>query len=637
MDNIEKINLDNVDWKSSKEFFDSLLELANLENSSNERYLMTWVGRKKSIVEAGAPINKTLRPDRDESVNFDSTKNLCIVGDNLDALKILQESYLGEVKMIYIDPPYNTGNDFVYKDSFSTNKDNYKSNYLDEDGNVLLSEDKMIENERTNGRFHSDWLSMIYPRLKLCKNLLSEDGIIFISIDDNELDNLRKVCEEIFGEENFGGIAPRKTRGSATTKGDSEMQKINDYLVIFFKDKKTGTFNQKIVGEKKYPYSDERGDYYIVPLQDNGPHGTREARPNLWYPIYVLENGDLSYEEPSSYKEKVLPAMHQNKEGRWMWSKKKFDTDKKDLLIKDGKAWIKHYYVEGEDQNKYQREKLWIDDCQNAKGTIALNALFPEIKNVFSNPKPLELIDFCLNAGAEKDSIILDFFGGSGSTAHAVMEKNAADGGTRRYITVQLNEDLDENYEHATGSDKANIKNTIDFLESINKKHEISEVTIERLRRAGEKIHKENPDADVDTGFRVLRIDDSNEKANIRKPAGDFDQTTLLDSIDNLKPERTPLDLLFGSIVVSALPLDLKLEERDIDNNHIYLYGYEFEKTGLIACFDEDISEDTIKAIANLQPNVAIFRESSFDRSDIKINLSEHFRLISPDTKVKVL
>ncbi len=380
MDNIEKINLDNVDWKSSKEFFDSLLELANLENSSNERYLMSWVGRKKSIVEAGAPINKTLRPDRDESVNFDSTKNLCIVGDNLDALKILQESYLGEVKMIYIDPPYNTGNDFVYKDSFSANKDNYKSNYLDEDGNVLLSEDKMIENERTNGRFHSDWLSMIYPRLKLCKNLLSEDGIIFISIDDNELDNLRKVCEEIFGEENFGGIAPRKTRGSATTKGDSEMQKINDYLVIFFKDKKTGTFNQKIVGEKKYPYSDERGEYYIVPLQDNGPHGTREARPNLWYPIHELNDGTLSYDATENIKRTILPDKHQNKEGCWMWSKAKFDKDGKDLTIHNDKVYIKHYYIEGEDQNRCQREKLWLDNFQNAKGTVTLNSLFPEIK-----------------------------------------------------------------------------------------------------------------------------------------------------------------------------------------------------------------------------------------------------------------
>ena len=619
-DVFEKIDLNSVDWKSSREFFDSLVdELQKLDNK-DESYDFTWVGKRKSIIEAGRPIDKILRPDVEASKDFDKTKNMLIVGDNLDALKLLQESYLGKIKMIYIDPPYNTGHDFVYHDNFTIKKSDFEDGSTDSEGNVVVSEDEFAENSKVNGRFHSDWLSMMYPRLKLARNLLSDDGIIFMSIDDNELNNLYKLGELVFGEDNFGGTAPRKTRGSATTKGDSEMQKINDYLVIFFKDKGCGKFTQRIIGQKKYPHSDERGKYYIVPLQDNGPHGTREARPNLWYPIYLLKDGNVTYDEPSEYIEKILPAKHQNKEGCWMWSKKKFDVDKKDILIKDGKAWIKHYYIEEEDQNQYQRDKLWLEDYQNSKGTILVNSLFPEAKNIFSNPKPIELVKFCANRSANDGSIILDFFSGSGTTGHAVMDLNAEDGGKRQYICVQLDEKTDEKSEaRKAGYD------TID------------QITAERLRRAGEKIKSEHPEADIDTGFRVFRVDGNNENENIRKSPNKTNQSDMFNAIDNIKEDRTPLDLLFGIVYVSALPFDLKLEMRKIGENTVYLYGYLDEGTGLVACFDDNISEETFKEIAKLKALTAAFKDSSFTNSAAKINLSEHFRIISPDTKVKVI
>lgn len=620
--NVEKIDLSNVDWQSSREFFDSLkADLKRLDEADDkEVYDLTWPGKRGAIVEAGLPINKTLRPDVNASKDFDSTKNMLIVGDNLDALKLLQESYLNKVKMIYIDPPYNTGHDFVYHDNFRQSKADYDDGTIDESGNRLVDDDEFKVNSYSNGRFHSDWLSMMYPRLKLARNLLTDDGVIFISIDDNELANTCELCDTIFGEENRGGVAPRKTRGSATTKGDSEMQKINDYLVIYFKDKSTGTFNKKIVGQKTYPYSDSRGQYYIVPLQDNGPHGTREARPNLWYPIYVLSNGALTRDESADYKERILPALHQRKEGRWMWSKEKFDRDVDDLVAINGKVYIKHYYVESDDQNKYQRDKLWIGDCQNSKGTSELNNLFPELPGLFSNPKPLELLDFCMNRGARSDSLILDFFAGSGTTGHAVMDLNAQDGGSRRYILAQYPE------ETADGSEarKAGYR-TID------------QITAERLRRAGDKIVAENPDTKVDTGFRVLRVDSSNENDNIRQTPNNTTLQSLFESVNNIKGDRGPLDLLFGVISSQALPLDERLDIVESDDNTIYRYGYDFEGTGLVACFDDTVSDAAIQAIAKMQPNIAVFRDSSFASSATKVNLSEHFRMLSPGTKVKVI
>ncbi len=391
--------------------------IKELKKQTRRRYGLVWEEKIKpeKVVEeceTKLPVVKEVE-ERALGGAEDEPTNIIIEGDNYHALSVLNYTHAGKIDVIYIDPPYNTGNkDFIYNDCYVDKEDTFR---------------------------HSKWLSFMDKRLRLAKTLLSENGIILISIDDNEQAELKLLCESLFGAENFIGCAPRKTRGSATTKGTAELQTLGDYLLIYAKHKSGLTLQKKIVGEKKYPYSDDRGDYYTVPLQDNGPHGTREARPNLWYPIYVLDDGELTYKEPERFKEKVLPQQHQNKEGRWMWSKKKFDTDKKDLLIKDGRAFIKHYYKEGEDQNIYQYEKLWLDEFQNAKGTKVLNEVLGE-KGLFNNPKPVELINYCIGLSRNKSAVVLDFFAGSGTTGQAVMELNKQDGGHRQFILVTNNE-----------------------------------------------------------------------------------------------------------------------------------------------------------------------------------------------------
>lgn len=382
----------------------------------HKKYGLVWEHKTEKVIEdfeTQQPYLEEVTDKRIEDAPGEPT-NLIIEGDNFEALSILNYTHAGKVDVIYIDPPYNTGNkDFIYNDDYVDSEDEFR---------------------------HSKWLSFMEPRLKLAKKLLNNDGIICISIDENELFALKVLCDNIFDLKNYIGCAPRKSRGSATTKGNAELQTINDYLLIYAKNKSTLTLQKRIVGQKSYPYNDERGDFYIVPLQDNGPHGTREARPNLWYPIYVLNDGDITYDEPMEYKEKILPKNHQNKEGRWMWSKKKFDSDKKDLYIKDGTPYIKHYFKEGEDQNKYQYEKLWLDDYQNAKGTKVLGDVLGS-KGVFNNPKPVELVQYCIKLSTNKSATILDFFAGSGTTGQAVLELNKEDGGHRQFILCTNNGD----------------------------------------------------------------------------------------------------------------------------------------------------------------------------------------------------
>lgn len=382
----------------------------------HKKYGLVWEHKTEKVIEdfeTQQPYLEEVTDKRIEDAPGEPT-NLIIEGDNFEALSILNYTHAGKVDVIYIDPPYNTGNkDFIYNDDYVDSEDEFR---------------------------HSKWLSFMEPRLKLAKNLLSNDGIICISIDENELFALKVLCDNIFDLKNYIGCAPRKSRGSATTKGNAELQTINDYLLIYAKNKSTLTLQKKIIGQKSYPYNDERGNFYIVPLQDNGPHGTREARPNLWYPIYVLSDGDITYDEPMEYKEKILPKNHQNKEGRWMWSKKKFDSDKKDLYIKDGTPYIKHYFKEGEDQNKYQYEKLWLDDYQNAKGTKILGDVLGR-KGAFNNPKPVELVQYCIRLSTNKAATILDFFAGSGTTGQAVLELNKEDGGHRQFILCTNNGD----------------------------------------------------------------------------------------------------------------------------------------------------------------------------------------------------
>ncbi len=595
-DNVEKIDLDKIDWRSSREFFESLGEELDKLDDKDESYNFTWVGKRKSIIEAGAPINKTLRPDMEASKDFDNTKNMLIIGDNLDALKLLQESYLGKIKMIYIDPPYNTGHDFVYHDNFTVKKSDYEDNTTDSEGNKIISEDEFTENSKSNGRFHSDWLSMIYPRLKLARNLLTDDGVIFVSIDDSEQENLKKICNEIFGDDNFIATFIRQTR-----KGGGAMSKYvstdHDYCIMYTKNiNETGRFyipyDENYL--KRYSEEDENGRFFWDTFARN-----RQGSSNN----YTITAPDGS----------IL-------QNAWIYKKEKFNE-----MLKNGDVRIK------------KTNEGWSVQCKqriNAEGQI-MRSLLTEYTNdsgtkevvdligreIFTYVKPTKLIKLLCNS-TNHDSIILDFFAGSGTTGHAVMDLNAEDGGNRKYILVQLDEPTDEKSE----AKKAGYS-TID------------QITAERLRRAGDKIIKEHPDLEgkLDTGFRVFRIDSENENTDIRKPLKDVSQTDLFNSIDNIKKDRTPLDLLFGVVYASALPFDLKLETKKIGDNTVYLYGYLDEDSGLVACFDDNVSEDTIKEIAKLKPLTAAFKDSSFQDSAAKINLSEQFRVIAPDTKVKVI
>ena len=635
---IEKIDLNNVDWGSSKEFFDSLREELEKLDNSNESYGLNWVGKRKSVIEAGTPINKTLRPDIDASVDFYNTSNMLLVGDNLDALKLLQESYLGSIKMIYIDPPYNTGRDFVYHDNFSVSKDEYFDSTSNKDGVKLVSEDDYIENSKANGRFHSDWLSMIYPRLKLARNLLTEDGAIFISIDDNELASLKAVCDEIFGEDNFIACLI----WSAGRKNQAKFISVShEYVLVYAKNQAYLSANNIVWREKKRGLDDIYSEYEKLKSQYKDDYSSIEKDLRSWYKnlpdghpakdhshyncvdkdgIYFKDNISAPGGNGARY-DLIDPA-----------TGIKATTPSRGWITNEAtmKQWVKDNKVDFGKPGSVPTAKAYLKDREYSvpysvfynDGRGATKRLASLIGNkVFDFPKDENIIKrFISFCGVKNDDIVLDFFAGSGTTGHAVMSLNSDDDGSRKYILVQLNEKTE---------DKSEAKN--------NGFDTIDQLTAERLRRAGRMISAESSNKKIDYGFRIFRVDSSNEKDGTRKPASNFSQTNLLDSIDNIKPERTPLDLLFGTITVSALPLDLKLEERDVNGNHIYMYGYDYEKTGLIACFDDNISEDTIKNIANLQPNLAVFRESSFERSDIKINLSEHFRLISPDTKVKVL
>ena len=604
---IEKIDLDKVEWRGSSEFFESLTdELRNLDNK-DERYDFTWVGKRKSIIEAGAPINKTLRPDVANSKNWDTTENLFIEGDNLDALKLLQESYLGKVKMIYIDPPYNTGKDFVYHDNFRATTEQYDEDteYHDEDGNIQFK-----KNEKSNGRYHSDWLSMMYPRLKLARNLLSEDGVIFISIDDNEQANLRKLCDEVFGEDNFAGQFAWKTRqASGKQVASNNISVEHEYVLAYFRVD-TSSLNGVSRDRASYtnPDNDPRGDWAKHPL-DVG--STAQERPNCFYTLT----------DPATGNE--FPA---NPNRVWAFapeSMRKLIDEGKVIFDPNGKnrPALKKFWTDLKSTEKPISSWLSQDNFNisyNAEGTREVARLF-DSERYFDYPKPVSLIKLLTAQGTDNNSIVLDFFSGSATTAHAVMQLNAEDGGNRKWIMVQLPEETDEKSE----AYKAGYKT-------------IPDIARERIRRAGDKIAAEYPEAEVDYGFRSLMVAETNYK-DVYGPAGELQQSALLDVVDNIKESRSELDLLFGVLTASALELNRPLETREIARSNVFLYDYFGEVSGLVACFGDSISEDTLKEIAKLKPLTAVFRDSTFPDSQAKVNLAEHFRIISPETKVKVI
>lgn len=590
--------------------FDMLKQMLSDEVAEgDEAYEFTWVGKKEAIVEANKPIRKTLRPCKEESVNWDSTENLYIEGDNLEVLKLLQESYLGKVKMIYIDPPYNTGNDFIYNDDFKMTGEEYAdvAGEIDEDGN------RMVKNADTNGRFHSDWCSMIYSRLMLARNLLSEDGVIFISIDGNEFDNLRKISNEVFGEANAVPIFNRVTKKSSNS--GNNFSPCVDYVLIYAKSiSNLEEFTVPLTNDikQRYKYSDEyvreRGKYQEVGLFQS-----------------ALKHGGSSYPIECPDGEKVIPPNGQP----WRWNKATFLQGKKEGRIVFKKSdrtglldfdtmtqahwnvYTKVYLSERE--GKGIHPKNFSDEYQNTLATNELNKLgIP-----FDFAKPKELISFFINLLKDNNSIILDFFSGSATTAHAVMQLNAEDGGHRKFIMVQIQEKTPEKSE----AYKAGYKN-------------ICEIGKERIRRAGKKIKEENPltTADLDIGFRVLKVDESNMTDVYYSPL-EINQQMLLEQEENIKPDRTDLDLLFGCLLDWGIPLNLPYVSEQIDGFTVHTYN----DGDLIACFDKNVSESVIKEIAKRQPLRAVFRDSSFADSPSKINVGEIFKMIAPDTRVRVI
>ena len=567
----------------------------------DEAYEFTWVGKKTAIVEANKPIRKTLRPCKEESVNWDTTENLYIEGDNLEVLKLLQESYLGKVKMIYIDPPYNTGNDFIYRDDFTSSSEEYEEDagLFDEEGN------RMFKNTDTNGRFHSDWCSMIYSRLMLARNVLREDGIIFISLDDGEFDNLRKICNEIFGEANFLECLIWKKR--ATPPNDRNIGRIHEFVLCYAKNINELTLgllprDEKSIARYSNPDNDIRGPWVASDLSANGKGG--RIVQSCIYPIINPDTGKAFY--PS--------------EGRcWLFNKEKMDEWIKEGRVSfrenTGAPFLKRYLSE-------VRQGLTLPTIMTEFGYSQTSAAEGDklfgVKGVFEYAKPTTLLNPLVRVGGcGEESIILDFFSGSSTTAHAVFQLNAELGERKKFIMVQIPEECDE----SSSAFKAGYKN-------------ICELAKERIRRAGKKIKDEKPltTQNLDIGFRVLKVDDSNMK-DVYYSASEYAQSNLDMFESNIKEDRNDLDLLFGCLLDWGLPLSLPYTSETIDKFTVHTYN----EGDLIACFNEDVSEDIVKEIARKKPLRAVFRDSSFNNSASKINVFEIFKMISPETSVKVI
>lgn len=595
-------------------------------DGKEERYQFTWPDKKKSVLLANSPIAETLRPCREESVDFDNTENLYIEGDNLDVLKLLQETYLGKVKMIYIDPPYNTGNDFVYNDDFAENTDDYldRSGQFDDDGN------RLFQNTESNGRFHTDWLNMIYPRLKIARNLLSDDGVIFISLDDNESTNAVKICDEIFGTSNRIALICHKSRASIS---NDKIISPNHNIILFYAKKiELIEANRKMIGldpildDFKYNDNDGKGEYRLVPV--DGPGGAKKGNP--FYSFLGIE-------------------------GYWRFSKETMQEKyNQGLVVKRGNSLYQKYYKSLAASTRRTATTWWDDGGLTSTATSKLKKLMGN--STFDTPKPLELIDRMLKmiTFQNKEAIILDFFSGSATTAHAVMQLNAEDGGHRKFIMVQLPEKTDEKSE----AFKAGYKN-------------ICEIGKERIRRAGKKIKaqlmaegKETRDiaekkaqgnavavskaywidspeyksankqmaSDLDTGFRVLKLDSTNMKDVYYNPA-EITIDTIMGTVDNIKEDRTPEDLLFQVMLDLGVLLSSKIEKSTIGGKTVF----NVEDSYLIACFDDNVTDEVITAIAKQKPYYFVMRDSSMANDSVATNFEQIFAAYSPDTVRKVL
>ena len=622
---------------------DLLRSYVGEEVFGDEAYEFTWVGKRAAIAEAGRPIRKTLRPCVEESRNWDTTENLYIEGDNLDVLKLLQESYLGKVKMIYIDPPYNTGKNYIYRNDFSIDT----VDYLDESGEVDEEGARLVANPQTYARFHSAWLTMMYQRLILARNLLAKDGVMIVAIDENEQATLSLLLKEVFGGGGYEQVCVSVVHNPGGTQGNN-FSFTHEYAIFVFPK-----------GDRLIQLQNRTENPDIRPLRDvsKGNHLRVDAK-NCFYPILVKDGeiigfGDVcddSYHPESANVKRedgvteIYPIDASGNERKWVWARQSVETIRHELRVVENK---KRGILDIERvKTHFNYKTVWTDDKYNANsyGTKLLAKLMPNCG--FDFPKSLYTVLECVKAVVLNvpDAIVLDFFSGSGTTAHAVMQLNAEDGGKRRFIAVQLNEDLDKSIENAVGETKKSLQQSIRFLDSINKPHFLTEIGKERIRRAGNKIKADNADKEgienLDIGFRVLKLDDTN-MSNVYYAANDYTQELVLNLESNIKPGRTDMDLLFGCLLDWGLPLSMPHSHEKIDGFTIHTYN----DGDLIACFDELISEAAIREIAARCGSEArkglatraVFRDSSFTSSPEKINVFEIFKLLAPNSTVRVI
>jgi adenine-specific DNA-methyltransferase len=586
-----------------------------------ERYELDWPGKRESAFAANAPIAKTLRPVREESVNFDGTQNLFIEGDNLDALKLLQESYLGKVKLIYIDPPYNTGNDFLYDDDFSVSTEEY----LTKSGQTDNTGAKLVSNTEANGRFHSDWLSMLYPRLKLARNLLADDGVLIVSIDDNESANLRKIGEEVFGAGNF--VAQLAVQVNPRGRHlDRFVAKTHESLMVFVRNSLTNAISG-IAKEgrmaEEYQRSDPRGPFRLLGLRNRNQSFNPQTRPNLYYPLYVSpETGAVSINRSDEFSDEVYPDAPDGTQTCWTWGKDRVVSGNRLLLAeKSGSEWrvFRKDYLHGEDGEvaKTLVKSVWLDaEFTIDYGRKAVKDLFGQA--VMDFPKSPQLMQRLIDIACPAGGLVLDFFAGSSSMAHAVFLANAADGGARRFIMVQLDEVPDPKSEAA----KAGYTT-------------IASLSRERIRRAGVKVVEDLgvlADSSLDTGFRALMIDTTNMADVLRTP-DETDQQALIGLEDSVKADRTGEDLLFQLLLDWGLELTMPIEIENVDGHEVFVV----DDGALIACFDSDVSSELVRSIAKRVPLRAVFRDAGFSSDDARINAEQIFREVSPSTDVKAI
>ena len=586
--------------------FDALKEvLGTFADDRDERYSFTWNGKSKARMIAQTPSTGTLRPSKEESVDWDTTQNIFIEGDNLEVLKLLQKSYHKKVKMIYIDPPYNTGKDFVFKDNFKDNIKNYKeiTGQVDGEGRNLSN------NPETSGRYHTDWLNMMYPRLKLARNLLKDDGVIFISIDDNEVSNLRKICDEVFGEENCIGTISRAT-GTRMGSGSRGIARELDYLLIYSKTDTTLLRKLPMTSEELsiYNQEDERGKYLTRSLRRTGGENRREDRPSMFYPV-LSPDGD-----------EIFPFAPEGWESRWVCGKDTYEQLLADNFIewkkvtKDGQerwqVYQKHYLNE----DGKESSDLWTNEAGNKKGTRELNALFGG-KKVFDHPKPIDVLKKIIDLGANKDEIVMDFFAGSGGIGQAVMELNVNASKNLKAILVQLPETIDDTEKKARQNRVA-----IEFLQSAGLPLTIAEISKERIRRAAAKIKEEKPEYEGDLGFKVFKLDST----NIKPWEVDFDLTerTLEDYISNIKSDRREEDVLYEILLKYGLDLTLPISERSIAGQKVFDIGM----GALIICLADAISLEVVEGMAKLKEELnpeimrVVFKDSGFKDDVVKTN-----------------